>query len=68
MTKQAQAKISALIYAAIPLATALAVKEWGLDSASWDHILAAVAAFAAIFGVNVATGDKTAAVGSGPSK
>ena len=67
MTKQTQARVSALLYAAIPLATAIAV-DAGVQDSTWQHILAAVAAFAAVFGINVATGDRTANVGGGKAK
>ena len=62
MTEHQRAKLSAALYAAVPLATALAV-DAGIDNSTWQHILAAVAAFVAIFGINITTGDKTATVG-----
>ena len=62
MTEQARAKLSAALYAFVPLAAVLAA-DLGINEASWEKYLAAAAAVLACFGVNLTTGDKTAAVG-----
>ena len=62
MTDQLRIKLTALLYAAVPLATAIAV-DLGVADAQWQHYLAAAAAFLACFGINLKTGDRTEAVG-----
>ena len=62
MNDQTRHKLSAALYAAVPLATVLAA-DAGLGAERWQSILAAVTAFLMIFGINLRTGDGTAAVG-----
>ena len=62
MTKQAQAKWSALLYSLIPTVTIILNDTIG-NQDTVTHIIAAVVAVAAVFGINLSTGDKTAGVG-----